>query len=53
MQESWLDPSHSAMALVIHAVGIILEFYETFHCMRVTYMESIWPLGTTQNIPPF
>lgn len=53
MQESWLDPSHSAMALVIHAVGIILEFCETFHCMRVTYMESVWPLGTTQNIPPF
>lgn len=53
MQESWLEPRHSAKALVIHAVSIILKFYETFRCMRVTYMESILPLRTIQNLPRF
>lgn len=39
MQESWLDPSNTAMALVIHAVGIIPAFCETFQCMSHTWSQ--------------
>lgn len=42
-EESWLDPSNSAMALVIHAVGIIPEFCETFQCVSPIHGVNMVP----------